>query len=391
MPTRIGAISPVSATSPAWPASRGPHTPPVPLPGSPGSPVPAATAAPAGSPGALASMGPALLPSLVPGLMSGAAPGLAGLPVGGASAAAVSEAVGSALSEALDHAFGRQPASARSVPATRDPGLLATLPAAQMPPQATLLRPGSAPAAPLAAAWRAQVLTGNHASGTPTAPATASGAMLQAGLPIGNAAAGAARGTMPWPAAGTWAAAEFPALATQALAAPATAAASSTALNLPSAPLPDRLSFLLHAWNGQPVALRLVEPEPDDPPATALPRGLPALRLAVDLPMLGRILMQLQLAPGGVWLAMAVEYEPAVPFVQAALPAFTHALAQTGLRLLRWRLERGTGHGTAFANLPLHLPPSATMLAPALFRAAAEVVLVLQEVDAAVAGAAGIA
>ena len=109
------------------------------------------------------------------------------------------------------------------------------------------------------------------------------------------------------------------------------------------------------------------------------------MRLALDMPMLGRLVVQLQLAPGGVWMAMAVEQEAALPCIQAALPEFTVALAQAGLRLLRWRLERGAGHGAAFATPPLMLPPGPAALAPALFRAAAEVVLVLQQVDALVA------
>ncbi|MEF7616122.1 flagellar hook-length control protein FliK [Aquincola sp. MAHUQ-54] len=328
-PPRISAISPVSRASPAWSVGHGPHPPAVAPLQAAVAPI-AAPAATESTAGLLASMQPVLPPGW------------------------------EALANGQKHPSRGGQQLPSGAPADTSPAPLAST---LVPPEARLARPSGAPAAPLAAAWRAQVLTGHHAA--------ADAAVPRAELP-----------------SGTWAAAEFPSLASV----PAGSAllAAGTVPSLPAAPPPDRMGYLLHAWNGQPVALRLMEPEPEDPPATA-PRGLPALRLALDLPLLGRMVLQLQLAQGGIWLAIAVEEPSALAVVQAALPAFTQALGQAGLRLLRWRLERGSGHGSAFANLPLHLPPSATQLAPALFRAAAEVVLVLQQADelAALAAANG--
>lgn len=321
MSSRIGPISPVGAVAPVWTAARGlPNAvPPPPLP------APAVTAPPTTGPGLLASMAPSLPPGWD-----------AALRLSTASLA------GQATAEPA-----RQPNDA-------DAGALlprATLP----PPEAVLLRAGAAaPAAALAAAWRAQLLT--------TAP--------QRRFPVPGASpadAGASEAALL-----PWSTLSFPLLG-----------AATTAPAPAAPPAPERPGWLVQAWDGRPLVLRLVEPEPEEPPATGPARGLPALRLAVELPRLGRLVVQLQLAPGGVWLAMAVEQEAALPWVQAALPVLTQALSQAGLRLLRWRLERGSGHGSAFMNLPLQLPPSATLLAPALFRAAAEVVLVLQAVDEA--------
>lgn len=326
MASRIGPISPVGAITPAWSAARGLPTVVVPPPV---VPPPAAAAGPVSAPGLLASMAPAL-------------------PPGWDHAARLA-------TQAVADRLLPDPALAARDGADSD--LATMLPrAALTPPEAQLLRPGAAaPAATLAAAWRAQVLT--------TPPQRRFPGAGPAG-PGGMQAPATAAAALPWSTL------EFPLL-------------GGTPAPAPAPVLPERPGWLLQAWDGRPLVLRLVEPEPEEPPAAGPARGLPALRLAVELPRLGRIVVQLQLAAGGVWLAMAVEREASLPWVQAALPALTQALSQAGLRLLRWRLERGSGHGSAFANLPLQLPPSATLLAPALFRAAAELVLVLQAVDAA--------
>lgn len=360
MATRIPAVSPIARVPAAWPLTR--ETAQAPAPAA----APAPPVRPPAGAGMLSDSTLAALASMAPSLAPAVAPRL--------------------LAEALarEGRRGQQP------PPGEDPGeagdtLPAPLNASLLPPEARLLRPGSNPAAPLAAAWRAQVLSGDR------------------GLPVGGivppspAPQASPSHPSPLPAlpfagqegAPAWSTAEFPSLVLLPL------AASQAMVTAPPPPAlqtglaglltPDKLGYLLHAWNGLPVALRLVEAEPEDPPAPAAARGLPAMRLALSLPTLGRMLVQLQLAPGGVWVAMAVEQEASLPYVQAALPDLTAALGQAGLRLLRWRLERGLGHGAAFANLPMQLPPSAAMLAPALFRAAAEVVLLLQQVDAVAA------
>lgn len=398
MAQRISAISPVARVPATWPSAREAGQP-----ATPASPAPVAARPPSG--GTLGDSTLGALPSMRPGLP----PGL--------------------LAAATDPQ-GRQGGHPGQAPgAGSGETLPAPLQATQLPGEAQLLRAGSNPAAPLAAAWRALVLSGHRLPAEPGPGAPASlGLALELGLAAAAQAAGrAARGTPAvggdgraseppgasaaprtapapgmaalarpagtpaWsgePALPAWATAEFPSLALLPLAASQSMVPPPAAEpRLPALPTmgPDKLGFLLHAWNGQPVAMRLVEAEPEDPPPPPPVRGVPAMRLALDMPMLGRLVVQLQLAPGGVWMAMAVEQEAALPCIQAALPEFTVALAQAGLRLLRWRLERGAGHGAAFATPPLMLPPGPAALAPALFRAAAEVVLVLQQVDALVA------
>lgn len=395
MADRISAISPVARVPATWPSSRDTGQPAAPQAAAPVTPRP-----PSG--GTLGDSTLGALPSMRPGL-----------PPGWPNAATDPDR--------RQRGHAGQPGHGPSTDT-----LPAPLNAVQLPGEAQLLRAGSNPAAPLAAAWRALVLSG-HPPGTQAAadhPASL-GLALELGLAAGMATATEApdRGgrtpvapsppspaspapaappagpavlarpssTPAWtgePALPAWATAEFPSLALLPLAASQQRVPPPAAEpRLPALPAfgPDKLGFLLHAWNGQPVAMRLVEAEAEDPPPPVPLRGVPAMRLALDMPMLGRLVVQLQLAPGGVWMAMAVEQEAALPCIQAALPEFTVALAQAGLRLLRWRLERGAGHGAAFATLPLMLPPAPAALAPALFRAAAEVVLVLQQVDAVIA------
>lgn len=389
MATRITAISPVARVPATWPSAREAGQPALP------AATPPVTARPP-SGGTLGDSTLGALPSMRPGLP----PGL--------------------LAAAIDPEGrqGQRPGQPFN-PASSGDTLPAPLPASQGPAEAALLRPGSNPAAPLAAAWRALVLSGLPQALAPAAGAPASlGLALELGLaaaaqsadrsgrrsgPAAQAAAPAPATTNTpapapvrsaltpaWsgePALPAWATAEFPSLSLLPLAASQSLVAPPAEQRLPALPTlgADKLGFLLHAWNGQPVAMRLVEAEPEEPPPPLAARGLPAMRLALDMPMLGRLVVQLQLASGGVWLAMAAEQEATLPCLQTALPAFTVALAQAGLRLLRWRLERGAGHGAAFATAPLLLPPAAATLAPALFRAAAEVVLVLQQLDALVA------
>lgn len=345
---RIPAISPIARVPATWPAVREAAPP-----ATPAQPAPVARPAAPGALsdstlGALASMAPTLPPHLL---------------------AAATDRDGQRRGTPTP--FGEAGAEGETLPAP----LAATL----VPPEARLLRANGAPAAPLAAAWRAQVLSGDRGLPRPTEPA---------------------RGPRPASTPPAWATAEFPALALLPLAASQALAAQHAIQTLaaqhaigtlaaqhatppPALPglSPDKLGYLLHAWNGLPVALRLVEAEPEDAQPTPQQATLPALRLALALPTPGRLVLQMQLAAGGVWLAVAVEQAAALPHVQAALPAITAALGQAGLRLLRWRLERGGGHGAAFNNPPLQLPPTAVLLAPALFRAAAEIVLVLQQVE----------
>lgn len=340
MAHRIPAISPIARVPALWPTVR--ETAPAAAPAQT-----APTARPAG-PGGLTDSTLGALPSMAPALP----PHL--------------------LAAAADRDGQRRGSPAPGgEPGADCDTLPAPLTATLMPPEARLLRANGAPAAPLAAAWRAQVLSGDRGLPRPELPAT----------PPGPASAPA------------WATAEFPALALLPLAASQALAAQQAITGAPLlAPLPaatpmpgltpDKLGYLLHAWNGLPVALRLVEAEAEDAQPSPSQAALPALRLGLVLPTLGRLVLQMQLAHGGVWLAVAAEAAAALPYVQAALPALTAALGQAGLRLLRWRLERGSGHGSAFANPPLQLPPTAVLLAPALFRAAAEVVLVLQQADA---------
>lgn len=140
------------------------------------------------------------------------------------------------------------------------------------------------------------------------------------------------------------------------------------------------------AWLGLPVALSLAIPLPDEDeqPGHPLPPGLrraPALRIVVDLPRLGRVAAQLQLAVGGITLLLACMRREAAPALHQVLPALAAALRDAGVALLRCSVQVGGLGGATTSAVPLGVLPPGSLLPPALFRAATAVVLALVRAD----------
>ena len=143
-------------------------------------------------------------------------------------------------------------------------------------------------------------------------------------------------------------------------------------------PAPDRWLYPAYAWGGLHAMLRVLEPEGDAPPPRRRARAL-ALRLEVDVPGIGRLAVLVQLLSDGVDLLMFVEDAGALPVVRGVLPALSSAFSLAGLTLARCRLLHGE---PAAARPPVLMnqatpTPAAARLSPLLFRAAAEVVVVL--------------
>lgn len=149
---------------------------------------------------------------------------------------------------------------------------------------------------------------------------------------------------------------------------------------------PHRWLFPAYAWAGLHVMLRLVEDDEDEPPLPSRRRRGPmALRIEVDVPRLGGVVLQLQLLPQGVALLFFVQHEQALPVVRQAVPAITQTLAAAGLRLLRCGVVMGPPPRCGATRLDSRPDgrsesrptPVAQLLPPLLFRAAAEVTVAL--------------
>ncbi|MBS1190294.1 MAG: hypothetical protein H6R10_2086 [Rhodocyclaceae bacterium] len=148
--------------------------------------------------------------------------------------------------------------------------------------------------------------------------------------------------------------------------------------SLSPAAVAERWFYSTYAWAGQPVVLRLLDREDEEPPASRRRPGTAVLRLEFDLPGLGHVAVQVELAAGGVVLALFLENGDAVRQVREALPAIAAALAGGDLPLRRCRLEQGrpgTEPAAAWGG-PVQAAPGAALPLP-LFRAAAEVMVAL--------------
>ncbi|NMG34587.1 hypothetical protein GRF61_09045 [Azoarcus sp. TTM-91] len=161
----------------------------------------------------------------------------------------------------------------------------------------------------------------------------------------------------------------------QAMFAPA-AGLADTAPNVAPAQV-ERWIFPVFAWGGVPAMLRVlpVEEEEGTPPRRRLRTY--ALRLELVLPGLGHVVIQVQGGGGGVQLSLGVERREGMPTVRDALPAIATAMASADLRLLKVALMHGQPPITVPALAGLSPGTAAAALAPGLFRAAAEVAVVL--------------
>jgi hypothetical protein len=171
------------------------------------------------------------------------------------------------------------------------------------------------------------------------------------------------------------------ALAGQAIADAASAGAGgSVARPVAAAALPGWIN--VYAWGGMQVMLGLAAIDGDEAPPARRRAPLPALRFALEVPGLGRIVACMHLAAGGLMLDLAAETPALMQHLRDSLPAVAAAFARAELRLLRCRLIDPAGLA-AQARIATGLPPSLA-LSPALFRAATALWAVLAPPLAAV-------
>jgi hypothetical protein len=149
------------------------------------------------------------------------------------------------------------------------------------------------------------------------------------------------------------------------------------ATQFPLPPQADRWTFPVYAWGGLQLMLRLVEAEDGDEgsPASRRLRRF-ALRIELRLPGLGRVTMQVRSIVGGIELTLAAERAEALAPLRDLVPDMAAAMTRADLRLVRCHLAHGTLPQESAPSLALQAGP-APVVAPGLFRAAAEVVVLL--------------
>ncbi|WP_215409576.1 hypothetical protein [Janthinobacterium sp. JC611] len=137
--------------------------------------------------------------------------------------------------------------------------------------------------------------------------------------------------------------------------------------------------FAVYGWGGQRLLLRVLASDEEDE-ATPRRRGKVALRVELIIIGIGRVVIQMEPAGDGVLLELAADEEAASRHVRLALPEIAGAVRRAGLRVVRCRLNRQLHAQRVHGNYPMQA--GAASLSLALFRAMAEVALLLTQPEA---------
>lgn len=132
--------------------------------------------------------------------------------------------------------------------------------------------------------------------------------------------------------------------------------------------------FAVYAWGAEQLVLRVVirdQDGDDDHPRRRGPRV--ALRLELMLPGIGRVVIQMEPAGGGVVLEVGAQQSSAMQHMREMLPQVAATVSRAGLTIIRCRLVREVPLATH------HYPERAQIaaLTPIVFKAMAEVAVLL--------------
>ncbi|WP_058048068.1 hypothetical protein [Janthinobacterium sp. Ant5-2-1] len=140
--------------------------------------------------------------------------------------------------------------------------------------------------------------------------------------------------------------------------------------------------FAVYGWGGQRLLLRVLASDEDED-ATPKRRGKVALRVELIIIGIGRVVIQMEPSGDGVLLELASDEEAALRHLRLVLPEIADAVRRAGLRLVRCRLNRQLHAQRVHGNYPMQA--GAASLSLPLFRAMAEVALLLTQPEAEVA------
>ena len=138
--------------------------------------------------------------------------------------------------------------------------------------------------------------------------------------------------------------------------------------------------FAVYGWGGQRLLLRVLASDGDEEHAPRRRQAKVALRVELLIFGIGRVLVQMEPVADGVLLELAADEEPALRHLRLALPAIADAVRRAGLRVVRCRLNRQLHAQRVHGNYPMQAAAAALSLP--LFRAMAEVALLLTQPEA---------
>lgn len=137
---------------------------------------------------------------------------------------------------------------------------------------------------------------------------------------------------------------------------------------------PDAWRFTVHARGPQEQYLSMVTGDPDQQSGRRR-RARAALRLELVLADGTRVTVQADPVPGGLSLTLCADDAAALERLRALQPALELAVGRAGLEVLRWNWRASLPASQLHARPPA--PEAAGLLAPQVFRALAELALLL--------------
>jgi hypothetical protein len=142
----------------------------------------------------------------------------------------------------------------------------------------------------------------------------------------------------------------------------------------------DAWRFAVYAWGAEKLTLRVVARDPgqdESTPEQRRRRPRVALRLEMNLPDIGKVVVQMEPSELGVVLEIGAASNEAMQHMRELLPRIAAIIGQCGLQIVRARLMRELTPVNHFENDPSRT--QVALLTSTLFKAMAEVAVFLSQ------------
>ncbi|UGQ48951.1 flagellar hook-length control protein FliK [Massilia endophytica] len=135
--------------------------------------------------------------------------------------------------------------------------------------------------------------------------------------------------------------------------------------------------FAVYAWGAEKLVLRVVARDPgqQDGPPQQRRRPRIALRLELNLPDFGKIVIQMEPGANGVTLEVGAAQQAAMQHMRTMLPKIASLAARCGIQIVRARLMRELSPVTDMEPTRHQV----NLLSPSLFKAMAETAVLLSQ------------
>ncbi|MES2258649.1 MAG: hypothetical protein V4724_09025 [Pseudomonadota bacterium] len=135
--------------------------------------------------------------------------------------------------------------------------------------------------------------------------------------------------------------------------------------------------FAVYAWGAEKLVLRVVSRDPGQQDEPRRRRARIAIRLELQLPDLGRVLIQMEPAGDGIVLEIGANQNGTMQYMRDMLPQIAAIVTRSGLTIVRCHLMRELAPVRPEYNNPTRVQTA--MLTQSIFKAMAEVAVLLSQ------------